>query len=290
MFLTQIRIPSSSPILFPNLGLELNPSNLVFPKIEALSNIHWYGVIIALGLVLAVVYGPWRKKDVGITEDNILTLLLIGVPAAIICARAYYCIFNWELFKNNPISCLYIWEGGLAIYGGIIGGVAAGLIYCRAAKISFGAMADLGGMGFLIGQSIGRWGNFMNREAFGAPTDSFLKMGLYDVFGTLEYYHPTFFYESLWNAVGFALLHFYFKKRKYDGEIFTLYVAWYGLGRFFVEGLRTDSLYIPHTTIRVSQLLGIVSFVLAIGFFLYMRLYRKADGKNLYVHKAESKS
>ena len=288
MFLSQIFVNPSSPILFPNLGIRVDPNQLVFPGVPVLGNIHWYGLIIGIGPVLAAIYGMKRAKQFGLTDDHILTMLLYAVPISIICARAYYCIFYWELFQDDPITCLYIWDGGIAIYGAIIGAVATVVVYCKVTKISVGAMMDIGALGLLIGQSIGRWGNFFNREAFGEVTDSFLKMGLYDWSGNLNYYHPTFFYESAWNAVGFILLHFYSKHRKFDGEVFSLYAAWYGIGRFFIEGLRTDSLYLFSTGIRVSQLVGIVSFVCALGFFLYMRLWKKPDGSKLYVNQNKS--
>ncbi len=289
MFLSQILIDSGSPILFPNLGIRVDPNQLVFPGVPVLGNIHWYGLIIGFGLVLAAIYGMKRAKQFGLTDDHILTMLLFAVPIAIVCARAYYCIFYWELFEHDPISCLYIWDGGIAIYGAIIGAVATAVVYCKVTKISVGAMMDIGALGLLIGQSIGRWANFFNRVAFGEVTDSFLKMGLYDLGGNLNYYHPTFFYESVWNAVGFILLHFYSKRRKFDGEVFTLYAAWYGIGRFLIEGLRTDSLYLFSTGIRVSQLVGIVSFVAGVLFFLYMRLVKKADGSKLYVNQQKGK-
>lgn len=289
MFLSStIKIASNSPITFPGLGLELNPSPLVFPNLDGfLGNIHWYGLIIGIGFLLAVIYANSRRKQFGVTEDQIMSMLLWAVPLAVVCARAYYCIFNWAFFRDNPISCLYIWEGGIAIYGGVIGAVLGVVIYSRISKVSFGALVDLGGLGLLIGQSIGRWGNFMNREAFGESTDSFLRMGLQHADGTVGYYHPTFLYESVWNLLGLVILHFLSKKRKYDGEVFTLYVAWYGLGRFFVEGLRTDSLYLFGTGIRVSQMVAIVSFLLALAFFAYKRFVKKASAEDLYVHRAE---
>ena len=160
-------------------------------------------------------------------------------------------MFSWADYADNPISVLYIWNGGLAIYGGVLGAAAGVILFCRIKKIRIGTVLDLVSLGFLIGQSIGRWGNFVNREAFGAATDSFFRMGLYNtVTGAWEYYHPTFLYESVWNAVGFVLLHVLSKHRKYDGEIALGYVAWYGLGRCLIEGLRMDSLY--WGSVRVS--------------------------------------
>lgn len=270
-------------ISFPNLGIEINPSRVAFSVFG--KEIYWYGLIIAIGFTLAVIYGMRRAKQFGLTDDHILDILFAAVPSAIICARLYYCVFEWELYANNPISILYIWEGGLAIYGAVIGAVIAVIIYSRIKKVPLGPMMDIGGLGLLIGQMVGRWGNFINREAFGGLTDSFLKMGLTNVAGEVFYVHPTFLYESLWNLTGFVLLHFYSKKRKFDGEVFAGYVAWYGLGRAWIEGLRTDSLYLFGTGIRVSQLIAIVSFVLSGSYILYVRLKKKPDPANLLVNR-----
>ena len=146
-------------------------------------------------------------------------------------------------------------------------------------------MADIGGLGLLIGQAIGRWGNFINREAFGAETDSFLRMGLTDATGHTIYVHPTFLYESVWNLIGFVLLHFLSKRRKYDGQIALMYVAWYGLGRGFIEGLRTDSLYLFNTNLRVSQLLGFASFLIAVGILFYNKVFKEHEPEDLYVNR-----
>ena len=269
-------------ISFPNLGIAINPSRVAFTV--AGKEIYWYGIIIAAGFVLAVLYAMKRVSQFGLTEDNILDMLFAAVPSAIVCARLYYCLFYWELYADDPISVLYIWEGGMAIYGGVIGAVLAVVIFCKIKKLPIGPMIDIGGLGLLIGQLVGRWGNFMNREAHGAVTDSFLKMGLENSAGEVIYYHPTFLYESLWNLTGFILLHFFSKKRKSDGEVFAGYVAWYGLGRAWIEGLRTDSLYLFSTGIRVSQLVAIVSFVLGTAWIVYARFVKKADGTGLYVH------
>ena len=274
-------------ISFPGLGLELNPDRVL--QIGSFS-IHYYGLIIAIGLALAVVYGLRRKKVFGLTEDDILDGALLIVPFAIICARAYYCAFSWDSFKDDPISVLYIWNGGLAIYGGVIGAAIGILVYCKVKKLSIGATLDLVALGFLIGQAIGRWGNFMNREAFGAPVsqDYFLAMGLFNRYlGEYQYFHPTFLYESLWNAVGFVALHFLSKKRQYDGQIALGYVAWYGLGRTIVEGLRTDSLW--WGPFRVSQLLAAVSCIAAVVVLL-IQAFRAQDRANLYVNRVAAKA
>ena len=271
-----------SMISFPGLGLEMNPGRTL--TLGPLT-IHYYGLIIALGLLLAVIYGCRRCKQFGIREDDILDGVLWVTPFAILCARAYYCIFSWEEFAANPISVLYIWQGGLAIYGGVLGAVAGVAVFCRIKRIKLAALLDLVLLGFLIGQGIGRWGNFFNREAFGAATDSFLRMGLLNNrTGSFEYYHPTFLYESLCNLTGFLLLHFLSKKRRYDGQIALGYAAWYGLGRALIEGLRMDSLY--WGPFRVSQLLAAFSCVAAVGVLAFMS-FRKHDPNRLFVNRAE---
>ncbi len=275
MFLTNVT--------FPGLGLDMEIQPVAFTI--AGKEIYWYGIILALGYFLAVVYALRRVKAFGLTEDHILDGLLIVTPVAIICARAYFCIFNWELFANHPISCLYIWEGGIAIYGSVIGAVGAIILYTRWRKIPLLPLLDLVALGFMIGQFIGRWGNFVNCEAHGGVTDSFLRMGIADALGNITYYHPTFLYESVWNFVGFLFLHFYSKHRRYDGQIFTMYVAWYGLGRAFIEGLRTDSLYLFHTGIRVSQLLAAISCVIAAAFLVWRLAFKKPDPAKLYVNQ-----
>ena len=273
----------TSPITFPNLGISVDPSPValrVFGK-----DIYWYGIIIAVGFVLAVVYMMHRSKDFGVTSDDTLDLVLWTVPIGVICARLYYCIFYWELYADNPISMLYIWQGGLAIYGAVIGGAVTVVIVSKVKKIKTGVFLDLASMGVLIGQIFGRWGNFMNREAHGSVTDSFFKMGLVDAAGQVTYYHPTFLYESVWNLAGFIGIHILSKKkRKFDGEVFLLYIGWYGLGRAWIEGLRTDSLMLFSTGIRVSQLVAVVSFAAAAAVLAYVLLKKKPDPDDLLVN------
>ncbi|PKM72469.1 MAG: prolipoprotein diacylglyceryl transferase [Firmicutes bacterium HGW-Firmicutes-16] len=230
--------------------------------------LYWYGFIIALGFLLAYFYCNRRVKDFGLTQDNFIDALLFAVPSAVIGARLYYVVFNFSLFKDNFWSVFNTRSGGLAIYGAIIFAVIAVLIYCKAKKTSFGAYFDLGAFGLLIGQTVGRWGNFINREAFGRETDIFCRMGLTDATGKTIYVHPTFLYESLWNILGLLLLHLFSKsgKRRYDGQIFAMYVAWYGFGRMLIEGLRTDSLYLFNTGLRVSQVLAGASVIIALAF------------------------
>ena len=273
----------TSPISFPNLGITVDPSPVAFTVMG--KDIYWYGIIIASGFLLAVLYMLYRAKTFGITQDDVLDLVLWAVPIGVVCARLYYCVFYWDLYRDNPISMLYIWEGGLAIYGGIIGGAITVLVLSRVKRIPTLVMLDNAAMGVIIGQILGRWGNFMNREAHGSVTDSFFKMGLVDAAGKVTYYHPTFLYESVWNLVGFIGLPFYCKKRKFDGEVFLLYVAWYGLGRAWIEGLRTDSLYLFSTGIRVSQLVAIVSFLAAAGILAWVLLKKKPAPDALYVNR-----
>ena len=273
-----------SVISFPHFGIEVDPSRFI--QIGPFT-IHWYGVIIAVGLMLAVIYGCRRSKHFGIREDDIVDGVLYVTPFAIVCARLYYCIFSWESggYAANPISMLYIWEGGLAIYGGVLGAIVGVAVFCKVRKLKLAALLDLVLLGFLIGQSVGRWGNFMNREAFGEPvSESYLfAMGLFNTrTQAVEYFHPTFLYESAWNALGFVLLHLLSKHRKYDGQVALGYAAWYGLGRAVIEGLRVDSLY--GGTIRVSQLLGIVSFLGASAALIFLAL-RPHDKSKLFVNR-----
>lgn len=276
------------PIIFPGLGgLELNPPNsFAIGKFQ----VYYYGVIIALGLVLAVTYGLKRSKQFGLKSDDILDGVLFIVPFAVICARLYYVFSEWEQYKTF-IDVINIRKGGLAIYGGVIGAAIGVIVFARVKKVSLPAVLDLVALGFLIGQSIGRWGNFMNREAFGSYSDGLFAMQIWESnlsYGTSEAFtklrematqingasfisvHPTFLYESAWNAVGFVLLHFLSKKRQYDGQIALGYVAWYGLGRALIEGLRMDSLY--WGPFRASQLLAAVSCIIAVMVLVLMCL------------------
>ena len=268
-----------SEISFPSFGITLNPptSFSVGPL-----TVHYYGLIIAVGLMLAVFYCSKRSHQFGLDEDTLLDGVLCVTPVAIICARIYYCAFSWAEFADDPISVLYIWNGGIAIYGGVLGAAFGMWIFSKWKKVKLATVLDLIMLGFLIGQSIGRWGNFMNREAFGAATDSVFRMGLLnELTGKVEYYHPTFLYESVWNLCGFLLLHFLSKRRKYDGQIALGYMAWYGLGRTFIEGLRMDSLYCG--PIRVSQMLAAVTCFAAVVVLMIM-MFRSHDPERLFVN------
>ena len=275
-------------ITFPILGdFELNflPYFTLFGW-----KIYWYGVIIAVGFLLAVIYTVKHAPEFGLSEDDVIDTLIWGVPLGIIGARLYYVIFYRDASGLNPYfdgsndlrDIIAVWEGGLAIYGGVIGGVIGLLIATRIKKISSRAMLDVISFGFLIGQAIGRWGNFTNREAHGTETMAPWRMGLVYSYKTF-YYHPTFLYESLWNVLGFLLLHFWLrKKRRFDGQLFLCYLAWYGLGRMLIEGLRTDSLYVGSSNLRVSQLLAGLTCFLALGLMLYVLVFRRPEPEELW--------
>lgn len=249
-------------VSFPGLGLDFTINSVAFTV--GSYPIYWYGIIIASGLLLAVLYA-WRSTPrYNVDFNKLVNCILVGIITGIIGARLYFCFFQWDYYSKNPIEILYINNGGLAIYGGIIGALAGGLTVARIQKMKILPILDIAMMGFLLGQGIGRWGNFMNQEAFGTPTNLPWRMvseGT-DMVGV----HPCFLYESLWCLLGFVLLHFYGKYRqKYSGQIFFSYLVWYGFERMFVEGLRTDSLYLPFQPfgmdIRVSQVLSFAIFV-----------------------------
>lgn len=259
------------PIAFPGLGLQFDLDKQVFGTF-----IHWYGVIIALGFLAAILVGLRLAKRENLNPDTILDIVIIGTPSAIIGARLYYCIFEFDQYKDNLVDIFKIWEGGLAIYGGIIGAVAATVIYCHVKKVKLSKILDIGGVGLVIGQAIGRWGNFVNREAFGSHASSLLpwRMRLYTdaSMTTWADVHPTFLYESLWCVGVLCVLLWLYRKKKFDGQIFLSYVLLYGLGRLWIEGLRTDSLYLG--PVRISQIVALVSAIAA-GILLW-RCSKKA--------------
>jgi len=283
----------SNAISFPGLGLTLDPPEVAFSIFG--HDIRWYGIIIAIGFMLAFLYGLRRCEKFGFNQDQLIDLLFVATPVAIIGARAYYVIFNYHEFASDPIRIFQIWTGGLAIYGAVIGGLLSGAIAARVKKIKIGAALDIGALGFLIGQAVGRWGNFINREAYGVPTNLPWRMEIYDwASGMRVAVHPTFLYESLWNILGFILLHFASRRRRYDGQTFLTYVAWYGLGRGLIEGLRTDSLYFLDTGLRVSQVLGFASCLAALLILGYNALFRRFDPEDMqyarYMKLARSKA
>jgi len=242
-------------ISFPNLGLEFQINRVAFTVFGM--PVYLYGILIALGLVLAFIYASKETKRVGISQDDFINLFLIGIPASVIGARLYYVIFSWDYYKNNLTEIFNIRGGGIAIYGAVIGAALTVLIYCRIKKIHIGKVLDVLAIGLLIGQAIGRWGNFVNGEAFGSETDLLWSMTVMrDGRMVASAVHPTFLYESLWNLLGILALLLYKRRKIFEGELFCGYMVWYGFGRMIIEGLRTDSLYIG--AFRVSQLLSVV--------------------------------
>mgnify|MGYP001088807365 FL=1 len=255
------------PISFPGLfgDWEVNPSPVA---LDIGNGIYWYGIIICAGLLLALLFCARQAKRYGLTEDNVYDMIVWQIPICIIGARLYYVIFYLDLYRNTDGSLNWgkmaaIWDGGLAIYGAVITAYIVLHIFCKKKNLSFGAFADLGVMGLLIGQAVGRWGNFMNREAFGGETTAPWRMRLWTSASEYIEVHPTFLYESLWNLAGLALIYFVISRaRTFDGENTCFYFIWYGIGRTWIEGLRTDSLYLFGwelfgQPIRVSQLLSV---------------------------------
>ena len=274
-------------ISFPMLGdWSVNPpySFTVFGF-----EIYFYGVIIAAAFILAALFCARKAAEFGLTSDDLFDLVIWLIPACIIGARLYYVLFKLDYFIANPSKIFSVRDGGLAIYGGIIAGTLIAYLVARYKKIPFPALADLCAFGLLIGQIAGRWGNFVNAEAYGSETTLPWRMGIQGTVDGVQRYmevHPTFLYESLWNLVGFCLLLWVLHKglRKFDGMMFLLYVAWYGFGRGLIEGLRTDSLYFFSTGIRTSQMVGFVSCAVAV-ILLVWNLRRHPDPQNLYVNR-----
>ncbi|MBQ7654776.1 MAG: prolipoprotein diacylglyceryl transferase [Clostridia bacterium] len=286
-------------------------ANFELPLIGEVT-IKWYGAIIAFGFLLAVLFGGRMAYKWKMSIDKMLDVLIYGTIFGVLGARLYYVLFEWSYYKDHLSDIFKVWEGGLAIYGGIIGGVLAAYITCRVDKLNFRNLLDLIGMSLLIGQGIGRWGNFMNQEAFGTNTDlpwgmwsekiadyisqnqsTFAEKGI--TMDPMKSVHPTFLYESIWCLIGFAVLYIICKKfRKFSGQLFLTYGVWYGAERAVVEGFRTDSLYIPGTSLRVSQLLSAAVAVLCLAaLIVLLRKYKKdpqpIEGVDFFVEDEKAK-
>lgn len=301
------RITNPDRIVFPNLGIDVTINNTAFSVFGL--EIKWYAVIISFGLLLAIVYCFPRMKKFGIDPDRAIDAVIAGIIGGMIGARIYYVAFRWEHYAGNIKEILNFRNGGLAIYGGIIGAILIGGIMCRIRKVKLAPMLDIAGIGFLIGQGVGRWGNFVNQEAFGTNTDCLFAMTGGTIQNTIinevsnpessmygtsmsELYgvHPCFLYESLWCITGFIILAFFSKHRKFDGQIFLMYLAWYGMGRFIIEGFRTDSLMIGN--IRASQLLALLCVITATAIHIAILMRAKYNGEpfSLYCNTSESKA
>lgn len=273
-------------VYFDGLGIDFDLPSVAFTLFGY--EVHWYGIVIAFGFALAVLYGGRMAYKWKMSLDGMTDVLIWGTLLGIICARLYYVAFEWDYYSQHLNEIPAIWNGGIAIYGGIIGAIIGAAIGCKTGKINFLNLLDLGALGLLIGQGIGRWGNFFNQEAFGTNTDTALfRMWSPKIRDTLAAsidtlaqkgmevdpntaVHPTFLYESVWCLLSFLILHIIVKRyRKFKGEIFMLYGVLYGAERMIVEGMRTDSLYIGETSIRVSQLLSAIIVVVSLAAFIY---------------------
>ena len=266
-------------ITFPNLNLKFNINPIAFHIGD--KAIYWYGIIIMSGILLALILAHHKIKKMNdidklsrkLSWDLITDLVLFMIPIGIVFARLYYCIFNWDYYGKNLLDIFKIWNGGLAIYGGVIGGIFTGIVFCKVKKVQFFDLADFCIPYVAMCQSIGRWGNFVNAEAYGEATDSFFKMGI-DNSGV--FYHPTFLYESVCTFLIFLILSKIDKNKKFIGQTFYLYFILYGVARFFIEGLRTDSLYVANTSIRASQALSLLLFVVFTILYIYKRFNIRA--------------
>ena len=283
------------PISFPGLfgDWEFNPDPIA---IHIGHGVYWYGIILACAMLAGLFLCMKQAKRFGLTEDNVLDLVLWAVPCCILGSRIYYVVFYLDLYRNSDGGLdwgriVAIWDGGLAIYGTVIVGVIVVLIFTRVKKLRFTAMTDLAVMGLLLGQIIGRWANFINREAYGAVTELPWRMRLWVSSAQYIEVHPTFFYESLWNLVGLLLMLFIVTKgRRFDGENTCFYFLWYGLGRAWIEGLRADSLYLFNWTfmgqpIRVSQALSVVMVIVAACVLFYNIKIKKRTADGLLVNQ-----
>lgn len=263
----------SDYVAFPGLNVELSVPSVAFH----IGNkpVYWYGIIIAAALALGYILALRCAKRKNIDSDTITDVVLYSTPAAVICARLYYVIFSFDYYKDHPGEIFEIWKGGIAIYGGIIGAVICAYIYCRIKKLNTFRVFDCCIPSIALGQAIGRWGNFFNKEAFGAETDSFLRMTVFNN-GKLINVHPTFLYESVLDLAIFIILYIVNRKNAKDSTAFSLYLILYGISRFFVEGLRSDSLYLGN--LRISQAVGL--FTAAAGIILLLITYRKSKTIN----------
>lgn len=282
-------------IWFPNLGIEIQHLDRVAVSIFGIE-IYWYAIIIVSGMILAFMLAQHEAKRTGQDPDMYWDFGIIAIIVAVICARLYFVVFSWDMYKDNLIKIFATREGGLAIYGGVIGGIATGVVFSKIKKVKLGKLADVAGPSIILGQAIGRWGNFINREAFGGYTESLFALRykieqVYDIpqsvfdkkilYNGVEYIQvqPTFLYESLWNLAVFTFLICYKKNKKFEGEVFILYLLGYSLGRVWIEGLRTDQLIIGSTGIAVSQLLAALLIVASIVLLVYnRRKIKKVEG------------
>ncbi len=260
-------------VSFPGIGIDSFTVNPVAFSVGSLE-VRWYGIIITLGIILAVLYCAYRAKQEGISFDDLLDMAIFTVIFGVIGARLYYVLTSLDEY-DSFMEMIAIWNGGIAIYGAIIAGAVTIFCVCKYKKISAPKAFDMVAPAVMMAQSIGRWGNFFNGEAYGYEVFSgsplyFIRMGLLPNIKSnfvVHYFHPTFLYESLWNLIGFIIINWLYKKKKFDGQIVLMYLSWYGFGRMFIEGLRTDSLYVG--AFRISQVVGFVCFVAGTALLVY---------------------
>ncbi|GIN56772.1 prolipoprotein diacylglyceryl transferase [Lederbergia ruris] len=246
--------------------------------------IRWYGIIIGLGIALALIVAVREGDKRGLPKDTFTDLLIWAIPISIICARLYYVLFEWGFYSQHPEKIIKIWEGGIAIHGALIGAVATAVVFCRKKGISFWKLADIAAPSIILGQAIGRWGNFINQEAHGEAVSRAFLENLHlpqfiidQMYINGEYYHPTFLYESVWNMIGFLILLALRKSSLRRGELFLSYIIWYSIGRFFVEGLRTDSLMLD--SLRMAQVISLALILIAVAIWFYRRYTGMAKQK-----------
>ncbi|WP_141992809.1 prolipoprotein diacylglyceryl transferase [Bacillus sp. B4EP4a] len=261
----------------------LNPIALDLGPIQ----VHWYGLIIGFGVLLGLIIALRESERRGLDKEIFTDMILFAVPIAIISARIYYVIFQWEYYSQNPGDIIKIWNGGIAIHGALIGSVLTAIVFAKVKKVSFWKLADIAAPSLLLGQAIGRWGNFMNQEAHGGEiTRSFLEnmhlpeFIINQMYINGTYYHPTFLYESIWNIAGVIILLSLRKVNLRRGELFLTYVIWYSIGRYYIEGLRTDSLMLTES-LRIAQVISIVLVVVAIALVVYRRVSGHANKRYL---------
>ena len=252
---------------FPGLGLEFTINRVAFTVFS--KEIFWYALIILTGFIIALIYVSHDAKKQGISTDNVFDIALWGLIVSIITARIYYVIFDPGCLDGNLLNIVKIWEGGLAIYGGLIGAVGLAIVYCKRKKFPILKIFDLFAPGLLIGQIIGRWGNFVNAEVYGRETDVLWRMTINSSKGV----HPLFLYESLWNLLGLIIILIFKKKKKFDGEIFFFYSLWYGAGRLFLEGMRQPQyiLYVIPNILGISQLVAFCVIIASIFALIFLR-------------------
>lgn len=255
---------------------DIQPLNPIAIQIGPFA-VHWYGIIIGLGIALALYFAMREGARHKLDKETFPDLLIWAIPISIICARIYYVIFQWDYYSQNPGDIIKIWEGGIAIHGALIGAVATAIVFARFKGISFWKIADIAAPSIILGQAIGRWGNFMNQEAYGGEVSrAFLEnmqlpqFIIDQMYIEGAYHHPTFLYESIWNMIGFILLILLRKVNLRRGELFLSYVIYYSIGRFFIEGMRTDSLMLTDS-LRIAQIISLVLIVAAVIVLAYRR-------------------